>query len=423
MRKNISLIKTRKKQYFKNIVFISNKQFLQFKCFNIIERINVDFYIMEIRANIKVSDILNRRNNTYTSEQKAVAVYFDKNNNGVIDSDEAINFNRSKIVKEKDKIKIALPNGKVVEYEDLTRAKSDKYYKSGHIPVAVIDIFSGPEDSFGCAGHGNSVANLIKKHNPDISLTKFDASPMRTYTDEQKNFIAKCEENPNYEEELVKTPEGRSYLEKLFSPDTTIKPYAVALDEVQQQIGNGVKFDAVNLSSGCSITYEDLNKICEQELGTAITPENVAKYRMQIKNILSKKINSGEVTKLNIQRAGGEMDAKLILSIMDKIENLKIPVYVASGYKVKDEKTGMATDIQTVNLFAIPKNARAVQGGTTFNGKIQSPLCNTNSLGINPETGKRYIEDDLDYSAGEFSRNTASFATPIALAKELDIVM
>ena len=120
-----------------------------------------------------------------TAEQKAAAVYFDKNGNGKIDREEADSFNYAKITKTENSLTIQNKNGYIDTFENLNTRKEDSYYKNGSIPIAVIDLYN-PEctNSF----HGTAVSNTLKKHNKELSLTEIDYSPHRTWNKFQINF-------------------------------------------------------------------------------------------------------------------------------------------------------------------------------------------------------------------------------------------
>ena len=78
---------------------------------------------MNIKPNTQVTDI--RKKEGFTAEQKATAVYFDKDNNGTIDANEASIFNSSNIKLNEDGIKISLQSGETHDFEDWAKRKEN----------------------------------------------------------------------------------------------------------------------------------------------------------------------------------------------------------------------------------------------------------------------------------------------------------
>ena len=114
-------------------------------------------HFMEIKANTSLKDIYAHG----TVEQVAVAGYFDKDSNGIIDADEANAFRTSKVKMDENSLSITLANGEVQSFPNMAQKKSDEYYSSGSTSVAVVD-------SFCLSSHGNIVSNIIKETNPNI---------------------------------------------------------------------------------------------------------------------------------------------------------------------------------------------------------------------------------------------------------------
>ena len=122
---------------------------------------------IEIKPSVTINDI--SRNGTI---EQQMAILFDSDINGVLDEKEISIFNSSKIQYNEEKATITTPDGKTRTLPNIYEHKSDEFYQSGTIPVAVVDVFSGANDF-----HGYAVSNIIKNENPDISVTRIDYQP------------------------------------------------------------------------------------------------------------------------------------------------------------------------------------------------------------------------------------------------------
>lgn len=347
------------------------------------------------------------------AEQAATAIYFDKNGNGVIDKTEADSFNSSKIDKTDEKISIKSVNGYTDTFVNFRTQKDQNYYKSGSIPVAVIDIFQG--NGGGGADHGYGVSNIIKSINPDISVTQVNASPITCYNKFQQFLCKKFDKNPKLEEMIYSNKVMNKLMDFIYSNRDVAQhnAYINAVDKVQNDIDNGMEYKAVNLSSGYEVSYETINSIVKDELGVEITPENIKEYKTQVKDILEQKQDE---TIVHGSKSGEhEIKIKDMLTLVDKIENLNIPVYLAGSYYYDKEGT-----IDAFNLLALADNTLSVEAGTELpNGKIiNGKRVSRNSLSLD-ENGNRRIADSICYDGIELYRGSTSFATPMVLAKEL----
>ena len=391
-----------------------------------------------VGVNAKVSDV----EENGTEIQKSVVYHFDEDGDGIINAREAFNFNNSKIEKTSDYIRIIHPNGEVVTYENILEDKGEDYYKQGTIPVAVVDLFTGK--GLGYGDHGLSVCNILKQHNPDIAITKFNVSQLKNYSPEQiavsdyivenkawdfadeiyassdsnntnlteyPDFIEFLEQYPDLKTKLKTTNDLRKFLEKNKSQDE-LGEYLNGIKEIKKAMDEGAEFKAVNLSSSFSISYEAINALCESEIGEKITPENIAKYKNQIKSVLyknkDKEILEGRYSDVD------KSDISHIVDMIDAIEDLKIPVYMAGAYRKDDGKT------EAFNAYALANNAIYVESGVYVDGKLTThPVCSPCSLSVNSKTGQKYIADSRVNDNGIIGCSSTSMSTPIVLAEAL----
>lgn len=343
-------------------------------------------------------------------EPKAkVALFFDKNFNGKEDADEIKEYNSSSVFFDTDNkyVNITTSDRKTTKLENIDIWKGDNYYKTGTIPIAVIDGIN--------VEHGRHVINILKNENPELSITGFDHASFKSANFLQRNFVKFVDHTALgrflYTNELT----GglmRSLEEKLITPDLTLKNCADALDDVKKQMDKGIKFQAVNMSSGIDISYEQINAICEQELGEKITPENIAKHKTKIKEILNKKAKENSDLEITATKPAEEMNLGLLMDIVSKIEKLEVPVYVAQSYK--EFKTGQ----QTFNIYSLANNSRTVEAGKiNSDGTINSPGGSTNSMALD-EKGQRRIAAPVHYTGEIVEYASTSYATPMVLARD-----
>ena len=197
--------------------------------------------------------------------------------------------------------------------------RGEEYYSSGTIPVAVIDMFDTSE---GNGWHGKHVCNMMKSVNPDISITKFDNSPTKTYNKFQMAVYNFFGNNPKLDDFCCKHEPFRSIVNNILENGQQTDAVEVCLDEVLQQIKEGKQFAAVNLSSSQDCSYPEINRLVGKELGVEITPDNVAQYKKQIKQILETKQNE------SFDSNGDAVKIKQTLDIIHKMESIDAPVYI-----------------------------------------------------------------------------------------------
>lgn len=336
-----------------------------------------------------------------TAEQKATAVYFDVNGNGKIDRTEADSFNYAKITKTEDELTIQHQNGYIDTFENLRTRKPDSYYKSGSIPIAVIDLYNEEcPNTF----HGTAVSNTLKKYNKELSLTEIDCSPQRCWSKFQKNFAKFADRHLK----IATFLSDKKLFPSFILGHKEHKSDLAAFQEIKTRIDNGEKFKAVNFSSSINTTYEAINKLVEKELGITITPDNIKENLGKIRAFLEQNPNK------KIEWENEKVKVKKYLDIIKAMESLNIPIYMAGEYK-----TGANREIEQFNILALAKNSIIIDAGLiqADGSIIHDKIISHSSLSID-ENGKRKIEDAMFYSEDKINRGCTSYATPMALAKD-----
>ena len=267
---------------------------------------------MYILPNTKIETIEQKG----TTEQKAVATYFDKNGNGKIDREETDSFNYAKITKIENGIKIQNTNGQIDTFENIRARKSDSYYKSGSIPIVVIDTFHKEcTNNF----HGTAVSNILKNYNKELSLTEIDYAPQRCWNKFQMAFGKFAEKYHKIFQYLDK----KNLFPHFILNKKAQKPMFAAFEEIKTRMNNGEKFEAVNFSSAIGISYEEINKLVEKEIGEPITPDNIKKHSSKIREILEKNENR------KIESNDQKVRIKRYLDLIKLMESINIPIYMA----------------------------------------------------------------------------------------------
>jgi len=345
--------------------------------------------------NIKPNTNLLNLQMDYTSIHSVVAAYFDKNLDGNIDEKEASIFNSANFEVAPSAVKIETDD-EIIVFSDMGDDKGEKFYSAGNTPVAVVDCFSGIGRR-----HGLIVSNMIKKHNPDIAISAFDISPMAYYNPFQKALAYFFERFPKLQEAAIENDYAADILNKIFPFETTADVYKKTLEVVK----DSGRFDALNLSSGLDCTYEEINRLCEGHLGVRLTPANIASYRDEIKEILKSKSN--ERMKY-IRDFEDSIKISKIVDLVDEIESIEAPVYLAGSYKTLEGE-------DTFNLMALAKNTLCVEGGAD---DVTASNISSNSFSRDEKTGEKRLENSLIFD-GHILGYSTSFATPIRLAKDL----
>ncbi|MCD7878498.1 MAG: hypothetical protein LUG16_01035 [Candidatus Gastranaerophilales bacterium] len=359
---------------------------------------------MYILPSTKISDIETKG----TDNQKAAATYFDKNGNGIIDKNEADSFNLSKISKTDEALTITSPNGYIDKFENISIKRSDDYYKSGYIPVAVVDDFT----TNGGIQHGTGVCNIIKSINPNISLTKINCCNIENWNGLQKFADKVICKFPKLENALYSNKTTGNLCNDFFgSLNFEAKTFEIAYKKLKEQIDSGVKFEAVNMSQAIECQYSTINSLVSDELGVEITPDNIADYKKEIKEILRQK-QTQKIEYEDMKPYSHKGKISDILRIIDAMESVKIPIYNAGAYKSPD-------NTETFSLLSLADNSLTVEAGIeTENGIIHADVVSHNSFALD-ENGKRRIADSIVYGAGELQRGSTSFATPMVLANSI----
>lgn len=358
---------------------------------------------MEILPNMSVKDVQQKG----TATQKATAEYFDKNGNGILEKGEVDCFQKAKVEKNYKEIKITNADGSTDTFENMAIEHDEDYYSSGTVSVAVIDTFSGG------SWHGKHVCNLMKSVNPDIAITKFNNSPTRSPDKTQQLLLNFFIEHPEIDDFCTKHEPFKTLTDKILGT-AQINAIEICLDEIIEQTKEGKKFQAVNLSSGVDCSYSELNRLVGNELGIELTPENIADYKTQIKEILETKRNETYT-----DSDGRSLNVGKMLDIIHKMESIDAPIYVASSYE-----RGKIKNVN-INIFALADNAKCIEAGKEQeNGEMKtSSHVSSNSLSKDEKTGEKRIENSIHYSSDVpvdgITGVTTSMSTPIALAKDL----
>ena len=339
--------------------------------------------------------------------------FFDLNLNGEFEKNEINIFEASKFENHDNIKRIITPDGNIYDFQDMSINKGDEFYKTGTIPVAVIDDIKN--------WHGKVIMNILKNKNLDLSVYGFDSNSKNSLNSFQKifqNIIQYIQQNPELRNIAYYSSENiRNILinleNKIIPDDFRDKDIGYALDEVKKEIDNGKNFEAINLSLGQAISYNDINKICKDKIGEEITPENCAKYKTQIKEIFKQKVKENKNLKLFDARYSEEtINLSVILENIEKIEKLKIPTYLAQTYKDKNNS-------QTFNLYSLADNTLTVESGRiNKDNSLSVPKSSTNSCALD-ENGKRRIVVPDIFDGYFIDMYSTSFATPIVLANEL----
>lgn len=344
-----------------------------------------------------------------TPEQKMLCSYFDEDDNGIIDSKEATKFNFSKI-KINDKNITIQNQGKTDVFENMSIRHTDDYYKSGFIPVAVLDDYT--MGNSGALDHGYITCNVLKKYNPDLSLDRIETNPTRAYNKLQKFIENKLANHPKLGEFVSK----HQWIEALiFGKDPDSISLQMALDDLNERIGAGIKYKAVNLSLAYGFEYSEINRLVSGELGIEITPDNIAEYKEQILEILKTKKDESIIQDCKGKKSF--IKIATLLKMIDSIEKTKVPFYMASSYKTTDGNNN-----ETWSFLALANNAICVEAGRIDkNGNITHSQSSTHNS-LSTKNGKKYIEDSSTMYCGDsILGGGTSFATPMALAKDFKI--
>ena len=357
---------------------------------------------IELRPGVKVRDLL--------KEGCMTAAFFDSDCNGSLDEKEISIFQRSQISVDEKELCITTPDGKVHRLKNIEIPQSDEFYRSGQTKVAVVDDITG--------FHGRAVSNILKQENPDLSLDRFDNNSRNVLNPFQQFYqrMLQRADQAGILGKIVSNQTGKkviSALDKLILPeDMNLKGIERALDEVKGKIDSGADYKAVNLSCGVDTSYEAINELCKDEIGEEITPENCAKYRTRIKEILRKKCRENKDLKIAQTRyPDSPSSLSEVMQAIEKIEALGIPVYAGASYKNGKQ--------QTFNLFSLADNVRTVESGIENpDGTLNEPYASSSSFAVD-ENGKRRIAKPVHYSDGVIDYCSTSYATPMVTAREL----
>ena len=187
---------------------------------------------------------------------------------------------------------------------------------------------------------------------------------------------------------------------------------------VLKNMDEGKNFDAINLSIGFAVKYQDLSK----EVGNKLNSENIASYAKKVKEVLQNKNEQFKIKSLPIKAIMGVIDK------MDKISARGTKIYIAAGN----------SSDATLNLLTLADDVEIV-GAVSKKGKFVV-YSDRNTLVKRFENGDVYskvvdggfdITDDgkLDVKKEEttalfnivtpFAKlDGTSFATPRALVKD-----
>lgn len=359
---------------------------------------------MDIKINSSLQSVLENG----TQKQKAAIIYFDFNGNGILEKNEIDSFNKSDIQVTDESLTIKMPDGYVDKFENIYNLHPDYYYSDGNIPVAVIDDFVLDN---GCAiRHGTAVSNIIKKINPDISISRLNSNQTLYFNPLGKMAVKLFNRFPKFESFIW----NNSILQKgeriLMGFDKAVyEAHNDCLDKVLEKMNSNNPYKAINMSLSFDCTYEEINKITKDVLGVELNSENIAQYKNEIKDILREKQNQKIKTCSN-STSDTSYKIKQMLNLIDKMEKTKIPVFLASSYTQKDGS-------EVFNILSLADNAKTIEAGKITDGKItHGHNVSRNSFALD-ENGKRRLEDSLHYEKDELVRGSTSYAAPMALAK------
>ncbi len=140
-------------------------------------------------------------------------------------------------------------------------------------------------------------------------------------------------------------------------PDVFIGQYEHIKDSVTtplfKEMRAGKKYDAVNLSLGKEMTFEDMSDM----VGEEITPKNVASKRRKIKNFL---INNPDYTVATdyffLKTKAKEITE--IINCMDSLSARGTKIYVAAGNSGKENFNLLSLIDNSITVGALDKNGK-----------------------------------------------------------------
>lgn len=137
----------------------------------------------------------------------------------------------------------------------------------------------------------------------------------------------------------------------------------IALDKILTDIDKGVKYDALNLSSGYGFDFGMLSA----SLRKIITPVNIKEHKEEVKNWF----NAADVGKK-------EADVRDIIAKLEKLSSRGVKIYVSAG----NNENSHPNDF---NMFTLANGVKSV--GALDSHRRKSKLSVKDSLITNWETG------------------------------------
>lgn len=195
------------------------------------------------------------------------------------------------------------------------------------------------------------------------------------------------------------------------------------LSSILQNINDGQKYDALNISLSGFINFSYLSKL----MGKQITPENILQYKGEIKKWLDSQKDLTKITMHNNENLTQENE---IIQKLDEISAKGVKIYIAAG-----------NSADTFNAFSLAENVKTVGAldlkGDKMNEFSNNSLINSWALGISQinkvqdSKGKLGFDITGDGSIDIYADETSSFfkftgdpirgtsgATPIALVRD-----
>lgn len=199
----------------------------------------------------------------------------------------------------------------IVDTVSFAKKPAKNILVADNFKTSLIDING---DFLSDVSHGFVTSTIIEQGLPNAKVVKCNIFPSSSI---DKCFVVQS-------------------LDKLFS-------------SVLKNMDEGKNFDAINLSIGFAVKYQDLSK----EVGNKLNSENIASYAKKVKEVLQNKNEQFKIKSLPIKAIMGVIDK------MDKISARGTKIYIAAGN----------SSDATLNLLALADDVEIV-GAVSKKGKF-----------------------------------------------------
>ena len=201
---------------------------------------------------------------------------------------------------------IGAPKARSAYTNTPTRSRISEIYQAYHHKVAVIDIYNKVSididgDKKDDLTHGEFVELIMKVLLPSIHINRFDVG-----IDDKKH---------DFSDENLKT----------------------ALQRITNDINNGIKYDAVNISLSYTFSFDFIQK----QINKDITKNNIHRYSKEIRQFLNK------------------TNIKPLIDLLEEISSAGIPIYVSN-----------ANNPEKYNILGVAKGVKLVHS-LTRKGEIE----------------------------------------------------